>query len=582
MSDTVQQIKDKLNIIDVISPYVELHKAGKNFKGKSPFAAEKTPSFYVSPDRGMYYCFSTSQGGDIFNFIQVMEGVDFKESLRILAEKAGIELIKEDPQKRSEREKLYSVLESATSFFVECLDKEPEAQKYLSDRGVTADTILRWKIGYAPGPPHHGWREAKSHLEEKSFTTEQLYKTGLIKSTEGGKDPFDVFRDRIMFPMSEPNGKVVAFSGRILHPDERSPKYVNSPETELYKKSDLLYGYDKAKAGIRNLDFSLIVEGQFDVVMCHQAGYGNTVAVSGTALTINHVQLLERLSDKVVLALDADKAGINAMKRGADLMLRRGLDVKVAEMPIGKDPADIIREDKNSFKKIIGQSLHMIEFLLHVLRREEADDRNFKRKVKEEVLPFVLLLPSRIDQEHFVKSIAKTIDTSSDAVRFELDRLRERTGSVVTQSKTVRETAGETAKDKEISLNSLESTFAFLLASKEVVDKKMSNQIEESLKTFYQLDKLPKPNESELARLVFTLEQQFNDLPELSVVSEVVSKLNILRTNLLRKAVNEARRELQQTEEDGNDKNFTKLLQQITDLEKEMRVPAFYPETFLD
>ena len=582
MSDTVQQIKDKLNIIDVISPYVELHKAGKNFKGKSPFAAERTPSFYVSPDRGMYYCFSTSQGGDIFNFIQVMEGVDFKESLRILAEKAGVELVKEDPKKRSEREKLYSVLENATNFFVESLGKETEAKEYLVNRGVNTETILRWKIGYAPGPPDHGWREAKAYLEKKSFTTDELLKTGLIKTTEGGKDPFDVFRDRIVFPMSEPNGKVVAFSGRILHPDERSPKYVNSPETQLYKKSDLLYGYDKAKTGIRNLDFSLIVEGQFDVVMCHQAGYSNTVAVSGTALTTHHVQLLERLSDKVVLALDADRAGINAMKKAADLMLRRGLDVKVAEMPTGKDPADIIHEDKNEFKKVIGNSVHVIEFLLHVLRQEESDERTFKRKVKEQVLPFVLLLPSRIDQEHFVKSIAKSIDTSTDAVRFELDRLRENSKSPTKYSESAETMKKEPMKDREVSTNSLESTLSFLLAAKEVVDKKMAKRVEESLSTFHRVGELPEPDESELARLVFTLEQQFNNLPELAVVSEVVSKLNILRTNLLRKAVNEARMALSQSEEEGDDADFAKLLQHITSLEKEMRVPAFFPETFLN
>jgi DNA primase len=582
MSDTVQQIKDKLNIIDVISPYVELHKAGKNFKGKSPFAAEKTPSFYVSPDRGMYYCFSTSQGGDIFNFVQVMEGVDFKESLRILAEKAGVELVKEDPKKRTERDGLYNVLSQATDFYVSCLEKEKEAKDYLVKRGVAPETILRWKIGYAPGPPSHGWREAKEYLESKSFTTEQLLKTGLVKTTEGGKDPFDVFRDRIVFPMSEPNGKVVAFSGRILHPDDKAPKYVNSPETELYKKSDLLYGYDKAKAGIRNLDFSLIVEGQFDVVMCHQAGYTNTVAVSGTALTIHHVQLLERMSDKVVLALDADRAGINAMKKGADLMLKRGLDVKVAEMPLGKDPADIISEGKEGFKKIIGHSVHVIEFLLHVLRREESDDRTFKRKVKDEVLPFVLLLPSRIDQEHFVQSIAKTIGTSSDAVRFELDRLRE-----VSKKETNYSTGSDTSEkqvinNREVQVSSLESTLAFLLAAKEVVDEKLAIKIDESLVTFYKLDQLAKPDESELARLVFTLEQQFSSLPTLAVTSEVVSKLNILRKNLLRKAVNEAKLALRELEESGNDEAFKVNMQNVTDLEKAMRVPEFCPETFLD
>jgi DNA primase len=212
MSDSVQQIKDRLSIIDVISPYVELVRAGKNFKGKSPFTAEKTPSFYVSPDRGMYYCFSTSQGGDMFTFIQSMEGVDFKEALKILALKAGVELVPEDPKKKTERERWYAALHDATAFYVEQLGKTPAALEYLENRGVTSVTLQKWQIGFAPGPPAHSWRMVKEHLESKGYTKDEIFKVGLIKMAEGGKEPFDVFRDRIMFPMADQNGKVVAFS----------------------------------------------------------------------------------------------------------------------------------------------------------------------------------------------------------------------------------------------------------------------------------------------------------------------------------------------------------------------------------
>ena len=168
-SDSVQQIKERLSIVDVVSPYVELHQAGKNFKGKSPFTNERTPSFYVSPDRGMYYCFSSSQGGDIFTFIQKMEGVEFKDALKILADKAGVELVPEDPKKKSERDRLYDVLEDATKFFEDYKYKNPEVLKYLTDRGVLAETISKWRIGYAPGPPNYGWRELKDHLEAKGY-----------------------------------------------------------------------------------------------------------------------------------------------------------------------------------------------------------------------------------------------------------------------------------------------------------------------------------------------------------------------------------------------------------------------------
>jgi len=581
MSDTVQQIKDKLSILDVISPYVELHKAGKNFKGKSPFSAEKTPSFYVSPDRGMYYCFSTSQGGDMFNFVQAMEGVDFKEALKILAQKAGVELVPEDPKKKSEREHLYSALESATVFYSDWLEKEKEATDYLEKRGVKKDAITKWRIGFAPGPPKYGWRETKEELEKKGFKQDELLKAGLIKTTEGGKEPFDVFRDRIMFPMAEPSGKIVAFSGRILHPDDKAPKYVNSPETLLYKKSELLYGYDKAKTGIRSLDFSLIVEGQFDVVMCHQAGYNNAVAVSGTALTLHHVQLLERMSDKVVLALDADRAGINAMKKGAELMLGRGLDVKVAELPMGKDPADIIQESVSDFKKCIGKSVHVIEFLLHVLKREAKDERSFKLKVREEVLPFILLLPNRIDQEHFVKKVAEYIDSTTEAIRFELNHLREKQEKEALKELRYGDSYDENvAKSKgEFGTDDGSKAQLFLKASSMVIEDSLKKSLEKELTEVLKIANLDEPAESVLAGTVFSLEQQFTKIPKLAIKEEIVNKLNRLKTTLIRGRLAELKQELIRLEQENDDEQFTQTLKKITEYEAKLREPAYTVET---
>ena len=424
--DVVQQIKDRLNIVDIVASYVELHKAGKNFKGKSPFTNEKTPSFYVSPDRGMYYCFSSSQGGDIFTFIQAMEGVDFKGALKILADKAGVELVPEDPQKRTERDRQYEVLEAATQFFERQFLANPQAQAYLEQRGVTAETRARWRVGYAPGPPQHGWRELKTHLEEKGYTKDELVRAGLNKGLDTGKEPYDVFRDRVMFPIMDASGRVVAYSGRILAKDSDAPKYVNSPETQLFVKSDVLFGYDKAKEGIRKLNFSLIVEGQFDVVMAHQAGYNNTVAVSGTALTAHHVDLLQRLSNRVVLALDADRAGVAAVKRAAELMLARSIDVKVAKMEGGKDPADMVQADVQKFRETIKNSQPVIEYLLDALETGKRDERRWKLQVREEVLPYVARIPNAIDREHFEKLIAKRLDTTVDAIHTEVSKLLEK------------------------------------------------------------------------------------------------------------------------------------------------------------
>lgn len=576
MSDAVQQIKERLSILDVVSPYVELHKAGKNFKGKSPFSAEKTPSFYVSPDRGMYYCFSTSQGGDMFTFVQAMEGVDFKGALKILADKAGVELVPEDPKKRSERERLYAALEAATEFFERQLPQEPEAVRYLERRGVKPETIAHWRIGFAPGPPRSGWRETKDALEAQGYTKDELLKAGLIKQAASGKEPFDVFRDRVMFPMAEPSGKIVAFSGRILHPDEKAPKYVNSPETTLYKKSDLLFGYDKAKEGIRKLGFSLIVEGQFDVVMSHQAGYHNAVAVSGTALTLHHVQLLERLSPRVVLALDADRAGIAAMKKAAAVMLNRGLDVKVAEMPLGEDPADMIAKDVSEFKKVIGQSVHVIDFLLHVITREEADERTMKRKAREEILPFILLLPDRIDQEHFVGRVAAAIKTTLDAVRFELDRLREQRVTAEVRPESVTSPVTPAAPSNS---NNARKAFLYLTAAVGIIDQTAAKQLQSELTAIKSLISFDEPTDAELAGVVFLIEQHFATLPVHAILEEVVARLNQCKTFAIRRGLNELRQQLTEAEAAGTTEAQQSILLQIRSFETKLREPAYQVET---
>lgn len=565
MSDTVQQIKDKLDILEVISPYVELHKAGKNYKGKSPFTAEKTPSFFVSPDRGMYYCFSTSQGGDMFTFIEKMEGVEFKEALKILADKAGVELVPEAPEKKTARDRSFSALAAAATFYTERLEANAEAQTYLEQRGVTEFTRKKWQIGYAPGPPKGGWREVKEALEGQGYTKDELQRVGLIKTTEGGKEPYDVFRDRIMFPMRNAGGKVVAFSGRILSQDSEAPKYVNSPETELYKKSELLYGYDMAKTGIRNLDFSLIVEGQFDVVMCHQAGYNNAVAVSGTALTPEHVRQLERLSDRVVLALDADKAGIAAMKRGADVMLRRGIDVKVAELPLGKDPADLIQVNPADFKKVVGKSVHVIEFLLHVLKEQYPDERTLKLKTRTEILPFVLLLPNRIDQDHFVSVIAKAIGSSKDAIRFEIDRLREESRA---ESRTDHVQAESMPATRQSSM--FEKRYLYLEAVK-AVRPDLKPKIDAAEAVFAQYVSYPTIDASEVARVTFELSESFDHRKDHDILAEVAGEMNRFHEEAAKKLLAQIRAE---HEDWTSDEEATALHQKAEAMRREQPYTA--------
>jgi DNA primase len=541
--DAVQQIKDRLNIVDVISPYVELHKAGRHFKGKSPFTSEKTPSFYVSPERGMYYCFSTSQGGDMFTFVQTMEGVDFKEALKMLAVKAGIELVPENPEKRSEREQMYQLLQTATDFFVERLQDNPDALAYLEKRQVAVETIRKWRIGYAPGPPQHGWRELRQYLKQKGFTDIIMQKAGLIKTAGSAKEPFDVFRDRVMFPLKDQNGKVVAFSGRLLTKDSEAPKYVNSPETDLYHKSDMLYGYDVAKHSIRQLGFWLVVEGQFDVVMSHQVGYTNAVAVSGTAMTLHHVQLLERLSNKVVLALDADKAGIAAMKRAATLMLKRGMDVKVAVMPEGADPADLAANSPKDLKRAVGQAVSIVEFLLHQILSAVSDVRMRKLQVRDEIVPFLALIESRIDQEHFEGLVADALDASREAIHSEVVREIERHQSTVESRATVMMVETETKNTQSKRSNQLRQYLNILMTlvsseEKLFLERAIADLEQKMLIEQFAGTSVPDPG------MYFTAERDIERLTPVARREEVVHTINTWRQLTLREALRDVREQL--------------------------------------
>ncbi len=587
MSDVVQQIKDRLNILDVIGAYVELHKAGRQFKAKCPFHNEKTPSFNVSPERGMYHCYGCGVGGDMFTFIEAIEGVDFKGALKILAEKARVELVPVSPEKQSERDRLYAVLEAATHFYTTQLGSAPKAHSYLIARGVSEASIASWRLGFAPGPPEGGWREVKEYLQSQKFTLAEMRKAGLIKEGKDGKEPYDVFRTRVMFPLFDQSGRVVAFSGRTLETGPDIPKYVNSPETELFKKSEILYGYDRAKHGIRTLDFSLIVEGQFDVVMSHQAGYHNTVAVSGTALTVQHVQLLERMSKKVVLALDADKAGIAAARRSADIMLRRGLDVKVALMPLGKDPADIILGDPKEFKKIIGQSLHVIEFLLRILSSQNLDSRTFKLRAREEVIPYVPLLPNKIDQDHFEAIIAEALGTTKDAVHYEVERAAE-LQSQKAEGVEHRASVGSPVKEATTTVESAdtrtryESVLTFLVGSLPLFTPAEQQKITTILES------ITKQSLSQLeaatvvgkrAEVIFKAEAYLGEFPRRLFEADVVHRLNELRQLMITKALKESKQALKQAEQDHDEEQQLRLLSEVNQLKQALQGEEYKAET---
>ncbi|MAZ67526.1 DNA primase [bacterium] len=560
MANNVEQVKDRLSVEEVIGQYVELKPAGVNMKGKCPFHAEKTPSFMVSPSRQTYHCFGCGVGGDIFTFIQEIEGLDFKGALKVLADKAGVELAYERGAPKGDKDTLFGVLESVTNYYVDNFNENKETQKYLKDRGLSKDTISSFRIGFAL----NSWSGALDHLKSVGFSEKQIEGAGLIK--KGEKGFYDRFRSRIMFPITDSVGRVAAFSGRIFDKeDDNTGKYINSPETELYHKSKILYGYDRARQAIRKNNFAVLVEGQMDLVAIHQAGYTNTVALSGTALTPEHITLLGRMSKNLCIALDADDAGIASASKSARAALRAGFDVKVAALPEGDDPADMIaRGDVESWKKTIKDSKHVVDFLLDHYRKKSKDERNFKLLVQKEVLPYLHDIASEIDKSHFVQRVAAQLSVQEEAVRQELSKIRvDRTNAGVTKK--------DAKKIDGVSLQAEEELVLMYLWQKQVKEpfidiKAFKKQVEDVLTPvgFKALEeKLTKNSEA-----AFRFEALYDTGDGMKdAINELLERLSYLN---LKKELEMASKALRKAEADGSKDTISKLEEKYQELHSKL------------
>lgn len=432
MNSPVQKIKERLSIVDVVSSYLSLEKAGKNYKARCPFHNEKTPSFFVSPDRGSFYCFGCNAKGDIFTFVEKFEGVDFLGALRILAEKAGVNLSEYKSEIRDKDSVYYEIMEEASLFFQNNLKNEDKVYKYLISRGLNKKSIEDFKIGYSL----NSWDSLVNHLVKKGYQIDDILTVGLIKKKDSdgritNRDHhYDRFRNRIMFPINDSSGRVIAFSGRIYEDKKNgiekiTAKYINSPETPLYNKASVLYGIDKAKNSIRKSGFTIMVEGQLDLILSHQFGFTNTVAVSGTALTdsetnnenkINNLGLVKRLSPNIIFAYDGDDAGLRASNRSAMIALSLDMQVKLAILPEGKDPADIILENKEDWKNIIKNSVNIITFHLDRIIQESNNLRKRGQLVKEKIFPFLQMIKSSIELNAYINEIYKKTGITETAI----------------------------------------------------------------------------------------------------------------------------------------------------------------------
>jgi DNA primase len=420
MRGNVEAVKERLDIAEVIGGYIKLEKAGANYKAKCPFHNEKTPSFFISPARQTYYCFGCGVKGDIFTFVEEIEGVDFKDALKTLAEKAGVELKYERREEKDERDILYNALEDATLFFEENLKKASEAKKYLESRGITDESMKEWRLGFAPDE----WRLLREHMHSLGHKDEILLKAGLVKQSADHKDkePYDTFRGRIIFPIRDTKGMVIAFSGRVLGDIE--PKYLNSPDSDLFHKSEVLYGLDKAREDIRRKDYAVLVEGQMDLVHSHQAEVKNTVASSGTAFTQAHLERLRKLSPRIILAFDGDSAGMKAAEKSSALALALGMEVKIARLPEGKDPADLARESAQAWKDALRASKPAVEIFLDEILKTESDPRKAGKAIEKRLLPVLLLVQSAMERAHYISLIAKRTGIREEVILEDLKRAK--------------------------------------------------------------------------------------------------------------------------------------------------------------
>jgi DNA primase len=425
LDSPIDEIKSRVSILDVVADYVQLKKAGTNFKAPCPFHNEKTPSFMVSPSKQIWHCFGCGLGGDIFEFIKQAENVEFGEALKILADRAGIVLkppTKEQIQAISKKDVLYDINTKASEYFQRVLwetNAGKEALEYLRKRGLNDQTIKKWSLGFAPEDFHY----LENHLA-KLFSKPDIEATGLIikkdhesRNTNHVTEYFDRFRGRVMFPIKNLHGQTVGFTGRILKNDPNVGKYVNSPETLIYNKSQVIFGLDQAKNLIRKENRAVLVEGQMDVITAHQAGFTQTVASSGTAFTLDQLNTLKRFTENLVFAFDADSAGVEASRRVLELALGLGFNVKVLEMKEAKDPDELIKKGIGLWQKSLDNARNFVEFFFDKsFAKYDSQTPEGKREIAKELSPLVFRITEPVARAHFVRRLANGINIAETAV----------------------------------------------------------------------------------------------------------------------------------------------------------------------
>ncbi len=577
-SDTAQLIKDKLDIVEFLKNYLELKPAGKNFKARCPFHQEKTPSFMVSSERQTWHCFGTcGEGGDIIKFLMKYENLEFYDALKILAEKAGVELRTTGDRDFNSNNNLYRAMEEAKNFFKANLAQADKVREYLKDRGLAKETIEEFEIGVAMD----GSDLLTKHLIKKGFNILDIENAGLALKTERGTY-WDRFRARIMFPIHNHVGKVVAFTGRIMPGSENANvgKYVNSPETSIFQKSKILYGFDKTKNDIRQEHKAVMVEGQMDLLMIWQDGVKNVVATSGTALTGDHLTVLHRLADEVVLSFDSDEAGQAAAERAIDMANAHDFSVKLLVIDDAKlkDPADVVKAKPGHIAELVAKAKLAKEYYFDKYLKNIPEDSKSKNKNKNIVLRKIKFLKNSIDQNEWLNELADKLGIKEKKMHEDFEIILDESSTPAAPSfsgKNLSEKVNSGTGRQDVILQRLFGIMLHLKSDLKILNDHIKYFPDRYANAYHEFTKPEVERSSDISELMGKISMRFSFNNQDMEIASLEKEIGLLLRQLKLEYLKEKRQQLsvlvQQLDRSGDEQKLKEAMSEFAEVSKELQ-----------
>ncbi len=569
MSQITDQIKERVDIVEFIREYVpSLKKTGANWKARCPFHSEKTASFMVSQDKGIWHCFGCGKGGDIFGFIKEIEGIEFADALRLLARRAGVKLERQDPQRETKRQRMLDVLKLSALWYHKALLSAKSAQlarDYVKERQISDQACDEWKIGFAPD----AWEGVSKYLKSRGFRDDEIASAGISSRNDSGAF-YDRFRNRLMFPISDVHGSIIGFSARKLCDNDIGGKYINTPETMVYHKGSVLYGLSKAKQAIREKNCVIVVEGNIDCISSYQSGVRNVVASSGTALTEFQIRLLKRFTKNIFLAFDPDSAGQEALARGIEIAWHEEMEIKVISLPEGKDPDDLIKQSKLEWDKIVSRPKEFMDWVI------ESAQKNFdfsqavgKKEGAKKILSWIARLPDMIEQTHYLQVLSEKIHVDEQTLRSAMAKFLEK--STKYENTLI---LPESEHDIQGKMFSRLMALMIVLGEKKEIKKELF-PTEYYFNLYNNLDKLYDAHIEELpdgaqviAREVIILSEDIrsSSLSNEDMSAEILELLGRIKENKFKKETGQIKLLIQQAEQSGDDSVVKEYMRQLNEL----------------